>query len=55
MDRCGRWAPSVETEDVLETLAALGCDSVQGFLLHRPAPAHEVSPLLVASRSAARA
>ena len=48
-------AEGVETTEVLETLAGLGCDAVQGFLLHRPAPAHEVSPLLHGERASALA
>ncbi len=39
-------AEGVETEEVLDMLRQLGCDSVQGFLLHRPAPAAEVSARL---------
>ena len=41
----------VETESVLAALRDLGCDSVQGFLLHRPAPAEQVTPLLLARRA----
>lgn len=40
-------AEGVETVDQLETLAALGCDAVQGFLLGRPVSADRV-PLYAA-------
>jgi diguanylate cyclase len=39
-------AGGVETGSVLETLRDLGCDSVQGFLLHSPAQAEEVTVVL---------
>ncbi len=45
-------AEGVETQDVLDTLRGLGCDSVQGFLLHRPAPGHEVTDTLLVVRRA---
>ena len=35
-------AEGVETPDQLTTLATLGCDAVQGFLLGRPVPAEQV-------------
>ena len=47
-------AEGVETESELETLRSLGCDRVQGFLLHRPAPAEHISDLLASGRSLAR-
>ncbi len=39
-------AEGVETTDQLEAFRLLGCDHVQGFLLHRPAPGAEVTPVL---------
>jgi EAL domain-containing protein (putative c-di-GMP-specific phosphodiesterase class I) len=36
----------VETEEQLETLTALGCERVQGFLLARPMTAGELGRLL---------
>lgn len=35
-------AEGVETREQLETLAAIGCDASQGFLLARPMPAGSV-------------
>ncbi len=49
---CTVTAKGVETEAQLETLAALGCERVQGFLLARPMTAGELATLL---RPAARA
>ena len=40
-------AEGVETDDVLDMLRAMGCDSVQGYLLHRPASSAEVSRVLL--------
>ena len=37
-------AEGVETEDVLALLSAAGCDTIQGFLLGRPAPAVVPAP-----------
>ncbi len=39
-------AEGVETEAQLQRLARLGCDSVQGYLLGRPQPAHELTAAL---------
>src|ERR1700722_7627019 len=39
-------AEGVETEAQFETLAALRCDVIQGFLLYHPLPARTVEPLL---------
>jgi diguanylate cyclase (GGDEF)-like protein len=39
-------AEGVETASQLHALRALGCDEVQGFLLARPMPALDVTPLL---------
>lgn len=47
-------AEGVETQETLETLAALGCDSAQGYLLARAMPAAEVSAWLRAWPARAR-
>jgi diguanylate cyclase (GGDEF)-like protein/PAS domain S-box-containing protein len=39
-------AEGVETEEQLEALRQLGCDTVQGYLLHRPMPAADLVGLL---------
>ena len=39
-------AEGVETEQQLEALIKMGCRYGQGFLLHRPYPAHELRELL---------
>jgi diguanylate cyclase (GGDEF)-like protein/PAS domain S-box-containing protein len=39
-------AEGVETEGQLTVLRGLGCDSVQGYFVHRPMPAAELAPLL---------
>jgi len=39
-------AEGVETRDQLESLAARGCDTVQGFLFSRPVPAGEIAELV---------
>lgn len=39
-------AEGVETQETLETLQALGCDSAQGFYLGAPRPAGEIDALL---------
>jgi diguanylate cyclase (GGDEF)-like protein len=43
---CTVTAEGVETEEQLETLRALDCERVQGFLLARPLPAVELEALL---------
>ena len=43
-------AEGVETEDQLNQLRLLGCEYVQGYLLGRPVPAHEVEAVLADSR-----
>ena len=40
-------AEGIETPDVCDRLAAMGCDTGQGFLISRPAPADELTPWLV--------
>ena len=35
-------AEGVETENQLEVLTTAGCDSVQGYLIHRPQPATQM-------------
>jgi diguanylate cyclase (GGDEF)-like protein len=39
-------AEGVESQDVLDRLAALGCDAVQGFLISRPLPPDELDAWL---------
>ncbi len=39
-------AEGIETADVSERLAAMGCDAGQGYLISRPAPADELTPWL---------
>jgi EAL domain-containing protein (putative c-di-GMP-specific phosphodiesterase class I) len=39
-------AEGVEERSQLEVLTDLGCDAASGYLLARPAPAREVTPLL---------
>jgi diguanylate cyclase (GGDEF)-like protein/PAS domain S-box-containing protein len=41
-------AEGVETEDQAAILKELGCDAIQGYLVMRPAPAHEMSTWLAA-------
>jgi len=40
-------AEGIETPDVCERLAEMGCDTGQGYLISRPAPAEELTPWLV--------
>jgi diguanylate cyclase (GGDEF)-like protein len=40
-------AEGIETATVRDRLAALGCDTGQGYLISRPAPADELTPWLV--------
>jgi diguanylate cyclase (GGDEF)-like protein len=44
-------AEGVETQEQLDTVKFEGCTEVQGFLLSRPLPAHEILPLLLAGRT----
>ena len=44
-------AEGVEDPVVWDRLRALGCDEVQGFLVHRPAPAAVIGPWLSAARA----
>jgi diguanylate cyclase (GGDEF)-like protein len=46
-------AEGVETEEQLDALRALDCERVQGFLLARPLPAHELGPLLARAQPGA--
>ena len=36
----------VETNEQLETLAALGCNEIQGYLIGRPMPAADITEFL---------
>ncbi len=40
-------AEGIETPEVCERLAEMGCDTGQGYLISRPAPADELTPWLV--------
>jgi diguanylate cyclase (GGDEF)-like protein len=40
-------AEGIETPDVCERLAEMGCDAGQGYLISRPTPAEELTPWLV--------
>ncbi len=40
-------AEGIETPDVCERLAEMGCDTGQGYLISRPVPAEELTPWLV--------
>jgi diguanylate cyclase (GGDEF)-like protein len=40
-------AEGIETPEVCERLAEMGCDTGQGYLISRPAPAEELTPWLV--------
>jgi diguanylate cyclase (GGDEF)-like protein len=40
-------AEGIETAEVCERLAAMGCDTGQGYLISRPAPAEELAPWLI--------
>ncbi len=44
-------AEGVETEQQLETLRKLGCDSIQGYLLSRPIPADEAQAFFATASS----
>jgi diguanylate cyclase (GGDEF)-like protein len=46
-------AEGVETAEVLERLAALGCDAGQGYLISRPLPAEELTAKLASASFAA--
>ncbi len=41
----------IETNEQLETMARLGCDEIQGYLISRPLPVSEVTAFLVHQRS----
>jgi predicted signal transduction protein with EAL and GGDEF domain len=45
-------AEGVETPKQVEILGELGCDAMQGFLIHRPAPANDVSLWLTGLKAA---
>jgi diguanylate cyclase (GGDEF)-like protein len=47
-------AEGVETDDQLRMVQAAGCTEIQGFLLGRPAPAHEARRFLPAAPEMAR-
>ncbi len=48
-------AEGVETDEQLRAMRALGCDCVQGYLLHRPMPAAAVPTALLAAGKQAQA
>lgn len=48
-------AEGVETEEQLEFLRSIGCDSAQGYLFSKPLPPDEMSRLLLQSPDALRA
>jgi EAL domain-containing protein (putative c-di-GMP-specific phosphodiesterase class I) len=41
-------AEGVETQEQVDVLTELGCDMLQGFFIHRPAPAAELAHWLAA-------
>lgn len=45
-------AEGVETSQQLEALRRLGCDNVQGYLTGRPAPAEDITSILLKQRTA---
>jgi diguanylate cyclase (GGDEF)-like protein/PAS domain S-box-containing protein len=47
-------AEGVETEEAALQLAALGCDTLQGFLLSRPVPADRIAGVIPAPRKPTR-
>jgi EAL domain-containing protein (putative c-di-GMP-specific phosphodiesterase class I) len=48
-------AEGIETPEVLERLATLGCDEGQGYLLSRPVPAAQLTARLSSERRSAAA
>jgi diguanylate cyclase (GGDEF)-like protein len=43
-------AEGVETEDQMDTLVAMGCSQIQGFLLSRPVDAHRIAAIMTAGQ-----
>ena len=43
-------AEGVETEEQRRVLVSLGCEGLQGFLLHRPLEVEDATALLEATR-----
>jgi EAL domain-containing protein (putative c-di-GMP-specific phosphodiesterase class I) len=41
-------AEGVETREQLDLIRSKGCTEMQGFLLSKPVPAHELEPLFLA-------
>jgi len=40
-------AEGVETQGQLEILKEQGCDEIQGYLISRPLPAHDMAQVLI--------
>ena len=48
-------AEGVEDNEQVRLLKDLGCDQIQGYLVSRPVPPHEVEALLLRAQNAAAA
>jgi EAL domain-containing protein (putative c-di-GMP-specific phosphodiesterase class I) len=48
-------AEGVESKEQLDTIRSEGCTEMQGFLLSKPLPAHEIEKLLLSKRRLPRA
>jgi EAL domain-containing protein (putative c-di-GMP-specific phosphodiesterase class I) len=47
-------AEGIETEEMLQRLIAMGCQTGQGYLFSRPMPASEVAEWIAAASSSGR-